>query len=236
MKKIVCLLLLFISVNGYALSLSDIRTHIRNNVNDPSTDTNKQRWANAEIDFLVNQGQREVCDITWCLYTSTNIALVSGTTYYSLPSDTHFIDRVVYNNSTVLPYKPIPLLDREDSDWLSTAIGTPTSYHLKYPKRDIGFSPCPNNTNNIEVFYVKVPSDLSSDDDIPYNSTEILYPYHHLLIDYAGACLFLRDGMMEQYNASYAQYRQGVTRMMRHIGLVEKNINLFKLKNLRGDK
>lgn len=230
MKKLfVVLMLAFsISIPAYALTLTEMRVVVRDTVGDPSTTASKQRWSDAKLNTLINQGQREIAEATWCLYLSTNITMVSGTTYYSMPSDFQFIDRVIYNRSTILPEKPIPQLDREDSDWLATAINTPTSYHVEYPKRRIGFSPCPNNTNNMEIFYVRVATDLSADGDIPFNSIEMYYSYHHLLITYASAYIFFREEKLQQYEAFNNKVEIGIGKMMRHLGLVNKKESFMR--------
>lgn len=217
LKKI--LLLLFVPCISFSITLSDIRTQIRRDMVDVKTSTTIQRFSDTEINFLINNAQREICDVVWCLYTSTNISVLSGTTYYTLPTNYYAIERVVYDNQYLLPEKTIALMDREDSSWISAnPTNPPENYYLSIDKTQIGLYPCINESSKIlKVDYIKVPTDLSSDSDVPYDSNPKFYPYHELIILRVLGWIYNQDQKLNQASIMFSLYTSGLNRMANQI-------------------
>ena len=213
-------LLLFLTSNIYGLTLGNIRDESRALLHDVSTDTAKQRWSNTRFNFVINQGQREMCDVVWSVHNSTTIALLKDTTYYTLPDDLYAIERVVYNGVTVLTEKTITSFDRDDTSWLATSTGTPENFYVSVDNKKIGFYPVPDNSAlaNIYIDFIKIPSDLSSDSDIPFDNVFKYKSYHHLLIYYTVAMINLEESN-QTWKDFYYLYDLGLKRMAEKIGI-----------------
>ena len=235
MKKIIFALvcvLVFVKIS-IAMNLADIRTEVRKYVNDPSTDTAKQRWSDAEINTIINQGHIDACQQTWCLYASTHIALTKDTTYYSLPDDMFLSARVVYGGTTILEETTINTLDRDDENWLSTSTGVPTNYYINMEKTKIGLYPVPSSAyaSSIDIFYVKVPEPdaLSSDTDVPFDNVKKFYPYHYLLVYFSVSHLLAAEGKPNA-NFWYRLYDRGVKSMATKVKLTLDFMPTFSLQ------
>lgn len=232
MKKILVLLVLF-SSNVYALSLLEIRNQVRRNVEDLNITSALESWTDTELNFLINQGQREICDETYCLYTSSSITTVAGTQEYTLDSDIQFVDRVIYDNLPLVK-KTIQELDREISTWLSTSSGTPTSYYIDYEKKRVGVYPKPG-TGTLILYHQMIPTDLSSDADIPFNTVYKYYPYHHVIIDYVLSYIYYQIGDQKKYDWAQQRYYFGLNRFKRNVMSTNKHIRkLQQMENQGG--
>lgn len=194
---IILFLLFFIPSICFSLTLSDIRGQIRNYIDDPSTDIAKQRWTDTEINFQINQAQRDICDITFCIIKSTSINLVTDTTDYTLPTDFYVTERVIYDGDDILTEVTINAQDRDEETWIVFSSGTPTNYYINKENTKIGLYPVPSAkaaVPNLDVWYIAVPTDLSSDSSVPFNSITKLYAYHHLIIYYVVGHILLEGG------------------------------------------
>lgn len=195
MKKLLFIPLLFIAINCFPTQFSVLRTNVRKAIGDPSTDTNKQRVGNTEINVALNLGQRVMGDAIgeWGVRKSTVITLVAGTTFYSLPTDFYVSDSVVYKNRSI-PEDTVERLDRSESDWrVSNSTGTIVKYYINKERTKIGFEPVTDGTGHLEMWYIPVLADMSSDSAIPFNGLYKYYNYHHLLTYYAAGYLLLSD-------------------------------------------
>lgn len=181
------LVLATLASSTFALTLSDLRTQVRRTLDDTSTETAKQHWTDAELNFLINQGQREVCDtIAWALYATSTAYTTAYSTWVALPTDCYAIDRLVIDSAayTVIPEVTLASKDKEDASWWSGGAGKPDSYFWNTERTRIGFSPCPNAAYEYTIDYVAIPADMDDDADVPFNGVTKLKPYHHLLIHY----------------------------------------------------
>lgn len=214
-----CFLLVIMLANKlecHALALSGIRSEIRILIKD--NDSSRRRYNDAQLLTFINDAQREISNATWIIHKSTSISLVSGTTYYSLPSDLIEIKRVTRE------YKGLDetTFDKQDSDnddgsWETTG-GTPSNYFQNESQPDkIGIYPFPNSatsTGTIRMIYVAQPVDLASDSDVPFNSHNRYAPYHDAIIFYVCMRIFLLEGEMDK-SAMYSQLYESRINLMR---------------------
>lgn len=196
MKKFLFALFLFAPSFGHCLTQGTLRAQIRLLIKD--TDSTRTRYTDAQLNTLENEAQRDINNSAWLVEKSTSIALVSGTTYYSTPSDLIEILRVTRE------YKLLneTTFDKADSDaagssWESSS-GVPLDYFQDSTQPDkFGLKPFPvgtSSTGTIRMQYVAQPVDLSSDSDIPFNSYNRYLPYHDLIAYYVATRIFMIEG------------------------------------------
>lgn len=201
MKNLLLLALLAFPSNLLALNLGEIRTEVRRrtaDIPDP-----KVFFTNSELNAIINEGHRLVCNGTWVIHRSTSISLVSGTTYYSLPTDILEITRVTREYS-LLKETTLDARDAESEDWEETG-GTPAYYFQDRARPDqIGFHPFPNSsssTGTVRINYIAQAGTLSSDSDVPFNDSDRYVAYHDVLVYYGCYVVFLKanDPRATQY-------------------------------------
>lgn len=199
-------LMLMPSFSG-ALTLSQIRDQIRIRAKD--TLPARQRYTNAQIDAMVNQTAQDVANISWIIKKSTDIELISGSTFYTLPTDLIEFHRVTFNNKN-LPETSLQSLDARFNNgaWPNSG-GIPSSY-FQSPSmpNSIGVYPYPNSTSStgtLSIMYFASPVTLSEDTDVPFNSLDRYSQFHDLLIYEPCYKIFLIEGDLESA-ASYKSY------------------------------
>lgn len=204
-----------------ALTLSSIKTEIRIRIKD--TSSSRQRYSDTQLLNMINQSQRDIVNFTWLVQKSTSFALVSGTTYYSLPTDIIQINRVTYKRQK-LPQGTLTSLDSRFnySSWQLTS-GTPDTYFQDPAQTDkIGFYPFPNSTSTgtVNILYTAQAADLASDSDVPFNSLSRWLPYNDLIIYDVCYKVFLIEGEPPKVT-EYRNYYE--TRLKQIIDLIGKN-------------
>ena len=154
--------------------------------------------------------------------TDTSMTYILRKSYYSLDTD---VNRVIsvkqYNTPIKLTQVSASEMDRAQPNIETT--GAPTAYSLfrldptigvQYGKqRQLQFFPSPDDEYNIEVRYIKLLSDLSSDSDV----SQIPQQFHDVLIDLAEyyGSKFLNDPKQAQL---LVQAESGIRRMIEEDG------------------
>lgn len=95
-----------------------IAQDIIDNARDSLADPNKERWSDARLLRLLDEGQKYVARLYSLLHGSSGILLSTDKAIYQLPSDLLFIKRCAYLQ------KPLPLytyseMDEREPDWTS---------------------------------------------------------------------------------------------------------------------
>ena len=189
--KYITLILFFVPVNCMALTLSDIRTDVRTIVNDSLSTRN--RFTNTQLNYWINEGQRLADVKTRCNQKTYSFDLAAGTTFYQMPDDFIYVERLTRGRLYIQELTPAGL-DGRSSMW-ETAGGLPTYYFVNFSSRSqVGFFPFPdtaNSTETIKVDYVSYSTTLTSDSQIPFDTYKDLYGFHDLLTYYAAykACM-----------------------------------------------
>ena len=228
------LLLLFaLIIFGYvgpakALVLSDIETEIRVQIDD-NTSASRQRYSDTRLDSIINEAQKEIINVTWCLEKSTSIVISTMTAYYQLPTDLiaiqqggvrYTIDASTSTNDdiTVLPETSRTKIYQDNPEWASET-GEPTSYWIRQDTNTVlwlAVSPTPttSSTGTLTMTYYCQGTDLSSDSDVPFLGYNFLYPYHIALAYYTTARIKLIEGEVAEAQA-YMQLYQNVIVVMK---------------------
>lgn len=216
MKKLRLVLFLLLAgvASSSALTLSEIRDQIRLRIKD--SNTSRQRYTDTQLNTLINEAHRDVVNATWVILNSTSITLVSGTTYYSLPSDTIDIARVTFD---YVPLKETTFQDRDaqtPGSW-ETSGGRPSRYYQDPTQPGyIGFQPFPNSvtsTGTIRIQYYAQANDLSDDTDEPFNGDNRYVPYHDLLVFFPCYKIFLLENEIPKAQAYAQEYESRVILM-----------------------
>lgn len=226
MKKL--LFLLLISNPIYALNLSDIRDEVRLRVKDDGVST---RFTDIQIDSLSNEGQRDIVNATWVIKKSTSISLVSGTTFYSLPTDLIAISRVTWRNRNIYEATLTKLdSDFNNSAWLDTG-GPPRNYYQDMTQPDmVGFYPWPNSsssTGTVVINYFSQGTNMSSDSDVPFNAEERYKPYHDLIVFYDCYRLHLLEGEVDRATLYRQEYESRIVLMRDRVGSIPNFLPSF---------
>lgn len=219
-KWLIIFFFIFSPSSSFGLTWSDIREQIRIIIKD--NDSTRRRYTDAQLLDYGNEAQRDISNSTWIISKSTAITLVSGTTYYTLPSDTIEITRVTREYRTL----DETTFDKLDSDnnggaW-ETNGGTPIDYFQDSTQPDsIGIRPFPNSstsTGTIRVHYIAQPTDLSADADIPFNSHNRYLPYHDTIIYYVCTRIFMMEGEQDKIGLFAQLYESRVALMRERVG------------------
>lgn len=203
------LLALFLASPASGITLSTVRSDCRILIQDIAGTSTRQRYSDAQLLRFVNEGQKDSVQFAKPIRKHSTFELVSGTTYYSAPSD--FLAPIrVTRSYQLLPEQSVASLDKNIS-W-QTVPGLPISYFVNHSSRTlIGFYPFPNTTNStgtIRMEYSAQATDLSGDSDQPFNSIVELQPYGYLLSLYCAYRGSILNGEIAQAQAYYAEYRQ----------------------------
>lgn len=226
MRKIKLFLFFFFfsASAAQALTLAQLRTAIRLRVKDANS--SRQRYSDTDLTNIINQDQRDAVNFSWIIKKSTSIELVSGTTYYTVPTDIMAIERITLRHYNI-PEVTLQTLDSNANfgPWL-TSKGTPTQY-FQDPAQPtkIGVYPWPassSSTGTLRINYYAQPTDLSADSDVPFNSDVRYYPYHDALV--FGPCykIMLIEGEMDKA-AEYKSFYQERLQLLANLSNAKPN-------------
>ncbi len=170
-----------LTLDAYAYTMEGIRTRIRDILNESTA----AFWTDAELNYWVNDGIREIAELTGCIQNIDALTTTNGTR------------TVTYTGYDVaaVEYKP--------------ASGTRTALAQSDPLRDghgrynsttpqffwtgkgaFGIDPLPDATYNLDAYINDVATDMTVDSQIP----EIPPAFRPLLVDYGLYRAFLKEG------------------------------------------
>lgn len=205
-------LALCIPVQGFALTLSEIRTEAR--VLALDNGSTRRRFSDARLNSFINEAQRAVVLEARPILKSAQFELAAGTTYYSLPADYLQINRVTLDWQIL--YETTPEAQDRSAEWQLVG-AEPTHYYIHFASRTkIGFYPFPDtsgNTGTVRFEYWAQATDLSADADVPFNAITELIPYHYALAQYAAAHMAAIDGKGGLASLYLTEYRATIERM-----------------------
>lgn len=202
------ILLLLLAGQAHAITLATVRSDCRVLVSDEGATRN--RFTSAQLLRFINEGQKDLVQYAKPIRKPYSFELVSGTTYYALPSDYLTVVRLT-RSYQVLPEVSIQNLDKTQQ-W-QTVAGLPINYYINHSSRTlVGFYPFPNTTNStgtIRMEYAAQATDLSADGNEPFNGVAELQPYGYLLSLYCAYRASLIDSEIPQAQAYYAEFKRG---------------------------
>lgn len=205
------------------MTLTGLQTEIARKLND----TDNARWTTAILLDRINHIIRDIVLRTKCLRDVGQSSIVSGTAEYALP--TGYLDMIAVTlNGIDLQYRDKNELNLlSNSDW-TTLNGTPKSYYVDIDPDNskIGMFPNPQagdvGTNNLKMYYVRAPVDLSAATDIPFNigtaTTSNLLVAHHYTIVYGATAMCLEDNIVDpstkiKHDQFMMEYERGLAKI-----------------------
>lgn len=163
-------------------TLVDIRNEVRRKINDPSNVYSTNRYSDSDLNYYINQAQKEICLETQCLRSYATATLTAGTTDYYLPTNCLGIDRIEAFG-TLIQETDIKDLDRDDDGWFTVDPDSPTYYYPNKGLQTIGFYTAPEYTSaTVELWYTKIPANMTSDTDEIFNSDPKLNEFQYVLV------------------------------------------------------
>ncbi len=226
----VLMVFLGLVTGAQALTLSEMRTQIRRNIRDTSTDTTVQAFSDATILSYVNEGQKEMNLLVWSVIGSTTITLATNTTYYSLPDNLLAVNQVSYSRTS--PAGTVELkevsersLQQSNPDFERQTAGPPVNYFTRQSLTGgnailLGLVPAPSSSaaGTLMVQYISQPADLSGDSDVPFDGLLHLAPYHNLIVYYVSSKLTMIRGRTDESTAYATLYGAGLQLMTQKVG------------------
>lgn len=234
MKRII--LSLFVFLAGYspaiALSWSDLRTQIRVAIRDNPSDSSRRRYSDSLLLQFANEGQREVNNLSWACDTSQTYVLTPLTTYYALPTNLIAVHQAYFKDRTGNLIELVEKLQRSLYDafpgwdqshgspiyyWVSSSSGT--SATVSNPLQ-ISYIPIPTrqSTGTVTIWYYNQPTDLSSDNDIPFDAQSDLIPYNMTVAYHVIARIKLIEARNDEAVTYQGLYQTSVAIMKDRIG------------------
>lgn len=197
-----------------AVTLSTLRSDARLLADDNGT--TRFRFTDAQVNSLLNEGQKTAIARSWCVHKSYSFDLVSGTTYYSLPADYVAMKRLT-SDWLDLPEMSVAALAGKNRSWEESS-GTPSFYFVNFASRTkVGFAPFPDTTSDtttVRMDYFASITDMASDSDDAFNDIVELQPYAHMLPYFAAFRMAIIDGRTGVAEAFLAQYELLLKSMM----------------------
>ena len=185
------------------MNLSTLRTQISSFVGDPDqTRYTAQMYLDA-----ANRAQEQFALDTKSLWKDTTWTTVSGTATYDLPSNFMWEQFVTYDSKPLNPITRLDAVRLYGSDW-ATATGAPGAFIIdpEEAQKKILLVPIPQEAKTLGMRYFPLPTALSSDSDIPLNSSALMAQFHIGLAAYAAWLLLMSE--KEPGNAIVQKMRQ----------------------------
>ncbi len=218
-------LFVFVSLSC-ADSFTDIRTQVRRHIKD--TGSTLQRHSDDFINDLINEGQKDAVNRTWCIEDVETLTLVAQTTYYDLASDMIAVRQVYFidsNGSNTMLEEVMERSLRQSNPDFESDVGSPTEYFVRQSTSganalEMGIRPVPSSvtTETVQYYFFTQATALSSDSDIPFDGLSHLVQYHQILGYYAAARIYLIEGNLTVAGGYNTLYESGVTIMKDRIG------------------
>lgn len=213
------LLLVAAATAARSLTLSQLDTNAR--VLALDTVGSRQRFTDAQIFQWINEAQSNLIDYSRCLRQDIVFNLTQGVTYYSMPANFLFVERVTVGAKYLQEMSPAAL-DGRSRAW-EVAPGYPTYYFVNFSSRaQVGFAPFPqaaSDVDSVKVEYDVQATALVNTTDVPFNNSPDLFTYQYALQYYAAAQMTAIDRQMDRSAAYMAIYQTASQAMQTHCSL-----------------
>lgn len=205
------------------MNLSSLKDQTSKFLGDP----NQSRFVPADVLTALNRAQEQFALETRALWKDTTYTSAAADASYALPSDFMFEESVYFNGKllTALSRRDLAILS-PDADWTTTT-GTPTNYIIdpEEATKQLLLYPIPGSNDaskTIAMRYFPLPAAMSSDTDVPLNSSALMAQFHIGLCAYA-AWLLLAG---EELTPSIVQKRRDLLGI--YSDSVAKAVDTFK--------
>ena len=230
------------------MNRSDLRTETRRLIKDTSTDTNRQRWSDTDLNSRIKLAQEDLVSRTSCLVSrGAAINIVADTTEYDLPTGFLHAIYVAYKDidGDYIKLEPITLEELElyNGDWENTTSSEPTHYYLRLGSGKIGLYPTPTVavTSGLRIDFVKKPTAFSNDTTEALDAASHLSPFHEYLCYYVAHLCKLDEGNLMEANIFQMKYLEGIRDTRARIAEqfetgVPRMMNIYEIARMRGHR
>lgn len=203
--------------------MAQIITEARVRIKD--TSTTRQRYTDAQLTNIINEGQRDVVNNTWCIEKTLTFNTVAGTTYYALPTDYIVVNRITSNYLNT-PETTLIQMDslNGNTSWETQANRIPQAYFIDHSQpnnMDIGIYPYPQDnlsTTTIRMKYEAMVGDLVNPTDLAYSGEYHLQTYADLLTYYTAYRIYIIEGEADKATAYGQEYAARLKVMDANVG------------------
>lgn len=201
------------------MTLGDVRTRFRLMMGGQAPES---VISNTELDYLINDGLKDVALRSECLEASNDQDVTASTQEYTVPNDCVKITSVYYGGSgdweKLTEVTPDWLANEIDSEWLNDS-GTTYGYYKRGNK--IGLYKIPGSseagTNYLRIYYIQQPTELTLTTDVPFSGYYHLYLYHDLIVLYTMYKMKQILGLWEQAKTIETEYMLKCAEMKKEI-------------------
>lgn len=185
---------------------SAVISHLRENATTPV------RWTSAEIDRYIDDGYREMAEITGAVVRTDTLTIRAESHFYTLPTDCLY-PISIQDAGQDEPIDPVHWLwiDGEDEIWIRTLRQRPEVY-AAWGLDEIIFWPAYNADGTVRMTQAIIPGPLASDSATP----DLPQEYHGGLVEYAIFRCLLKDadgqqlGRAQRHRAYYMEFLGGL--------------------------
>lgn len=199
------------------MDLADLRSGVAGKIGLDNNAATEQPY----IDKWVNQARDRVLMDTGCYVTAESLAVSSLTQVsslsgaivdYTIPTEAlEIVDLYIVSSASSIPNVAVDRVsvpDLIEKRRISLPTGSPSQFYALGGANLLMFWPLPASTDVIELYYIPVPTDLSSDTHDPSTTTYGGIPKQlHKAIEF-WACAEAADEDDDQSSAQGERYRQ----------------------------
>jgi hypothetical protein len=181
---------------------------VRSLIRDANPTVGSPVFTDALIDEYINIIQREIAMNAWCIEDSHTYTIVAGQREYQFTSDMVSITRLTLDDE-LIEQKSVSKLDDNDTWEVNVQTSTPTNYYVRHTTVSvIGFDTFPSTTTDTSftAWYIKNPTELTSDTDTPFNAQSRLEPFHYAIVLGASALMSYAYGKPSDGDKYYSLY------------------------------
>lgn len=193
-----------------AYNLAGIRSAVANRLDDTSYDA-------ASLNQFANDVNRYICNSRrWRFMEKVFIGTVTtGSANYAVPTDFQSAVNITLtspdNSAAFIPYMPFEQFDQLYPDPTAATNGRPLLWYRF--GLTINFYPAPDQTYTMNLRYLKVPTTMTLDTDVP----DIPLEFQEVVTLGAYAKALERNDQFDQAEAIMKQYRDGLDAMTRRL-------------------
>lgn len=160
-----------------------IRSEIRSLAANFCGDPNLTRFSSTQYNDAIDRAQEEFCFDSKALYKdAATYTVTAADAAYDLPSDFWLERNVTHKGLELRPVSRETLLKNNGDDW-SDDTGTPTHFMIdpEEARKQILLYPIPTADDagaNLILTYYPIPSELSADSSVPFNSSSLMSQFH----------------------------------------------------------
>lgn len=199
------------------------RGAMRTQTADFLSDKNQTRYSSTQYNTALGKAQEQFALDTKALWKDASYSVTAADATYDLPTDFMWEDWVKYDGVEISPISRHELQRLSGQDWTDDQ-GAPTNYIIdpEEASKSITFYPIPQEAKTAAMRYFPLPAAMSSDSDVPLNSSTLMVQFH------LGICAFAAWLLIMGEQVTPATQAKANSLMPLYTDAVNKAIETFK--------